>query len=156
RSSLTITVSLITPQAALARRLDPWAPPPDARVEVMRRLTEAGLDAWLGLAPVLPAITDDEASLDELLGRAAAGGVRHMFTNVLFLRSPTREKFLRWLAEEFPALVEAYEQAYAERVYLRGRYRDRIDALVRRLKARHGFVDADRGQDFAKPVQLPL
>jgi DNA repair photolyase len=156
RSSLTVTVSLITPDAALARRLDPWAPPPEVRIEVMRRLIEEGLDAWLGLAPVLPGITDGEARLDELLGRVAAAGVRHMFTNVLFLRSPTREKFLRWLAAEFPALVEAYAHAYGERVYLRGRYRDRIEALIRRLEARHGFVDADRGRDFTEPRQLPL
>jgi DNA repair photolyase len=156
RSQLSVTVSLITRHAELARKLDPWAPPPEVRIEVMRRLIEAGLDAWLGLAPVLPGITDDEPSLDELLGRVAGAGVRHMFTNVLFLRSPTKEKFLRWLDVEFPAYVEAYTRAYAERVYLRGRYRDRIEARVRDLKEKHGFVESDRGDDFAEPEQIPL
>jgi DNA repair photolyase len=155
RSRLSIHVSLITPDADLARRLDPWAPPPDVRIEVMRRLVEAGLDAWLGLAPVLPGITDDEASLDLLLGRVAAAGVRHMFTNVLFLRSPTREKFLRWLAADFPSLVEAYTRAYDGRVYLRGRYRDAIDARVRALKARHGFREPDDDEP-SRPEQMAL
>ncbi len=156
RSRLSIHVSLATPHAALARRLDPWAPPPEVRIEVMRRLVEAGLVAWLGLAPVLPAITDDEESLDLLLGRVAAAGVRRLFANVLFLRSPTKEKFLRWLAAEFPSYTEAYTRAYAERVYLRGRYRDAIDARVRALKAKHGFLDEERDGDFVEPEQIPL
>ena len=156
RSRLSVHVSLITPHAELARRLDPWAPPPDVRIEVMRRLVEAGLVAWLGLAPVLPAITDDEASLDLLLGRVADAGVRHMFSNVLFLRSPTREKFLRWLAADFPAYLEAYQRAYADRAYLGGRYRETIDARVRALRAKHGFLDAERDRDFEEPEQIAL
>jgi DNA repair photolyase len=155
RSLLGIHVSLITPHAELARKLDPWAPPPDVRIEVMRRLVEAGLSTSLGLAPVLPGITDDEKSLDLLLGRVAAAGVRRMFTNVLFLRSPTREKFLRWLASDFPAYTEAYTRAYADRVYLRGRYREVIDARVRALKARHGFLDRER-DEWAAPEQMKL
>lgn len=155
RSRLSVHVSLVTPHAPLARRLDPWAPPPDVRIEIMRRLVEAGLDARLGLAPVLPAVTDDEESLDVLLGRVAAAGVRHMFSNVLFLRSPTKEKFLRWLASEFPSHLEAYTQAYGERVYLRGRYRDAIDARVRALKRKHGFVEPEDDDD-AEPEQIAL
>jgi DNA repair photolyase len=156
RSRLSIHISLVTPHAELARRLDPWAPPPEVRLEVMRRLVEAGLVTWLGLAPVLPAITDDEPSLDLLLARVAAAGVRHLFTNVLFLRSPTKEKFLRWLAVEFPAYLESYRRAYGERVYLRGRYREVIDARVRHLEAKHGFLDEERDRDFAEPEQIPL
>jgi DNA repair photolyase len=155
RSHLGVHVSLITPHADLARRLDPWAPPPEVRIEMMRRLVEAGLETSLGLAPVLPGITDDEESLDVLLGRVAAAGVRRMFANVLFLRSPTKEKFLRWLAADFPAYVEAYTRAYADRVYLRGRFREKIDARVGALKRKHGFLDREY-DDPAEPEQIPL
>jgi DNA repair photolyase len=139
RSSLSIHMSLISADADLLRRLEPWAPPPEVRLEVMRRLTEAGLEVWLGMAPVLPAITDDEASLDRLLREARASGVTHLFFNVLFLRSPTKEKYFRWLEQEFPRLSEAYHNAYDARVYLSGAYRTKIDARVQRLAARHGF-----------------
>jgi DNA repair photolyase len=156
RSRLTVHVSLVTADADLARRLDPWAPPPDVRIEVMRRLVEAGLETWLGLAPVLPGLTDDERSLDLLLERVAAAGVRRLFTNVLFLRSPTREKFLRWLAAEFPSHVEAYARAYGDRVYLRGRYREAIDARLSALTRKHGFLEADGDDGDEPPPQLRL
>ena len=152
RSRLSVHVSLVTPHADLARRLDPWAPPPEVRIEVLRRLREEGLDARLGLAPILPALTDDEPSLDLLLARVRAAGVEKMFSNVLFLRSPTKEKFLRWLAAEFPRYHAAYERAYAGRAYLRGAYRERIDALLRRLRTKHGFVDGG-DEDHASPTR---
>jgi DNA repair photolyase len=157
RSSLTVNVSLITPHAALARRLEPWAPPPDVRIEVMRRLVEAGLDTCLALAPVLPALTDDVKSLDELLSKVSQAGVRRLFMNVLFLRSPTREKYLRWLAREYPQHLAAYEAAYAGRVYLHGPYREGINRLVRRLRERHGFVERREDErDPATAQQLAL
>jgi DNA repair photolyase len=156
RSRLTVHVSLISPHVELTRKLDPWAPPPAVRIEVMRRLAEAGIETCLGLAPVLPGLTDDEASLDLLLNRVAAAGVRRMFANVLFLRSPTREKFLRWLGAEFPRYLEAYERAYAHRVYLEGPYRQAIDALVHRLKRKHGFAEGRADHAWRRPEQIRL
>lgn len=157
RSELTVHVSLITPRADLARKLDPWAPPPEARIEVMRRLVEAGLDVGHALAPVLPGLTDDEASLDELLGRVRAAGVRRMFAQPLFLRSPTREKFFRWLEAEAPRLAPAYHAAYDRRVYLAGAYRRKLEALLGTLRERHGFAGrGDEDDDPAPPEQIPL
>ena len=153
RSHLWIRVSLISPHADLVRRLDPWAPPPAVRIDMMRRLHDAGIDAGLGLAPVLPALTDDEPSIDRLLGEVAAAGVRRMFMNILFLRSPTKEKYLRWLAAEHPRYLEAYERAYAGRVYLNGPYRDRMNEMVARLKRKHGFLDQDG--DGRAPAAVP-
>jgi len=138
KGSLHVQVSLISPHADLLRRLEPLAPPPVVRLEVMRRLAEEGIDVGFSLAPVLPGLTDGESDLDLLMSHVAAAGVRRMFQNVLFLRSPTKEKFLRFVAEEFPRYREAYEEAYRERVYLRGRYPRRIQALVKRLRQKHG------------------
>src|SRR5262245_50342321 len=58
RSELSVHVSLISSRAELLREIEPWAPPPEVRVEVMRRLREAGIETRLGLAPILPGITD--------------------------------------------------------------------------------------------------
>jgi hypothetical protein len=79
-----------------------------------------------------------------------------MFSNVLFLRSPTKEKFLRFLEAEFPRYHEAYARAYGPRAYLSGAYRERIDALVRRLKEKHGFRDGRHQEDGAPPHQRSL
>src|SRR5206468_2948813 len=100
-----------------------------------------------------------EDDLERLLAMAAAAGVRRLSWNVLFLRSPTREKYLRWLGGEFPRLLEAYEQAYGGRVYLGGSYRRRVARLVERLRWKHGFGEWSRDQAAplpAAPTQLDL
>jgi DNA repair photolyase len=136
---LSLHLSLISLRADLVRQLEPWAPPPQVRIDVLRRLCDAGLDPWLSISPVLPGLTDAEADLDALLAAARAAGVRHARYNVLFLRSPTREKYLEFLKPNYPKLHEAHERAYAGRVFLRGKYPERLRALFRTLAVRHGF-----------------
>jgi DNA repair photolyase len=110
------------------------------RIETLRRLVDAGLDAGLSVAPILPALTDRAEALDALLGEAAKAGVRRLFYTLLFLRSPTREKYLRWLGDEFPRYLEAYRRAYAGRTRLGGAYRRRMEALMEGLRERHGLA----------------
>ena len=143
------------PHAELLRRLEPWAPPPEVRIEVMRRLAEAGIDdvARPGPDAARRSPTTRRASTC-CSARVAAAGVRRMFANVLFLRSPTREKYLRWLAASSRATSRPTEKAYAGRVYLGGPYRERDRReLVGRLKRKHGFDgdDARRGATAAPP-----
>jgi DNA repair photolyase len=160
RSELSVHVSLISLDAGLLRRIEPWAPAPEVRLEVMRRLAEAEIRVSISVAPILPALTDGEAGLDALLAAAAAAGVRAAACNILFLRSPTREKYLRWIAREFPQYLEAYEDAYDGRVYLGGRYRERLHALVRRLREKHGLANAFGSEEGVRtptaPAQLRL
>jgi DNA repair photolyase len=141
RSTLSVSLSLISPDAGLLRQIEPWAPPPHVRLEVLRRLAGAGLDAGLALAPILPGLTDGEADIDSLLEQAAAAGVRRMSWRLLFLRSPTREKYLGWLGRAFPQLLGAHLQAYEGRSHLAGAYPERLRALVERLRTRHGLAD---------------
>jgi DNA repair photolyase len=159
RARLSVQVSLNSLDAELLRRIEPWAPPPDVRIEVLRRLAEAGLRVGLSLSPILPGITDQEEKLDALIGRAAAVGVRRMWGSLLFLRSPTREKYFDFLAREFPRYLEAYRRAYAGTSYLSGPYRERIEAMVRRLREKHGVSRDDAAESGAyarSPEQLGL
>ena len=159
RSILSIQVSLTSPRPDLLRRLEPWAPPPDVRIEVLRRLCAAGLRAGLSLSPILPGLTDRESDLDELIGTVKAAGVQRMWCSLLFLRSPTREKFFDFLSSEFPQYLEAYRRAYAGRSYLTGRYKERVHAMVQRLREKHGLTHeaaAEGGAYARRPEQLGL
>jgi DNA repair photolyase len=159
RSQLSVQVSLNSLDAPLLRRIEPWAPPPEVRIEVLRRLAEAGLRVGLSLSPILPGITDQEAGLDALIARAAGAGVRRMWGSLLFLRSPTREKYFAFIEREFPRYLEAYRRAYAGVSHLSGPYRERVEAMVRRLREKHGVLREDAavsGAYAAGPQQLGL
>src|SRR5213083_2975377 len=55
---LFVNVTFTTVNADLARILEPRAPRPDLRLEAVRQLNLAGVDAGVICAPVLPEITD--------------------------------------------------------------------------------------------------
>ncbi len=159
RSRLSMQISLNSLDAELLRRIEPWAPPPEVRIEVLRRLVEAGLSVGLSLSPILPGITDQEQGLDALIGRVAAVGVKRMWGSLLFLRSPTREKYFDFVAREFPRYLEAYRKAYAGSSHLAGPYRKRIEELVGRLREKHGMgrEEASVSGAWARlPEQLDL
>ena len=158
-SQLSVQVSLNSTDAELLRRIEPWAPAPGVRLEVLRRLAEAGLRVGLSLSPILPGITDQEAGLDDLIGRAAGVGVSRMWGSLLFLRSPTREKYLDFIAQEFPRYLAAYRRAYAGVSHLTGAYRTRVEQMVRRLREKHGVLREDAalaGAYVRVPEQLDL
>jgi DNA repair photolyase len=87
RSRVSVHFSLTSLDPELMRRLEPWAPPPDVRLEAMRRLGEVGIEVALNAMPILPGLTDAEPGLDALFARAAAAGVRRATARLLFLRS---------------------------------------------------------------------
>jgi DNA repair photolyase len=159
RGSLSVNISLVSLDASLLRRLEPWAPQPEVRIEVMRRLAAAGLRVSHSLAPLLPGLTDAEADLDALLTAVERAGVRRSWANLLFLRSPTRERFMAWLREAAPERVDAYERAYGNGAYLSRAVRERLMARVDRLRVRHGLAGPRALDEWAPggdPRQLTL
>jgi DNA repair photolyase len=78
RSKLTIHLSLITLDRELARRIEPRAPTPEARVRALERLAAAGIDVGINVMPVLPGITDRPAMLDAVVRRVKAAGASHV------------------------------------------------------------------------------
>ena len=101
-------VSIALLDRELQARLEPGAPSAEARLQLVRRITDAGLPCGVMVAPVLPMLTDSSEALDALLARIADAGATGATVMALHLRPGAREWFQAWLAREYPALVEPY------------------------------------------------
>ncbi len=132
-------VSIALVDRALQTHLEPGTPTPAARLDLVRRITGAGLDCGVMVAPVLPLLTDSDEALDAVLGEVAAAGATGATVLALHLRPGTREWFLGWLAREHPALVPRYERLYRRGAYVDGDYRRALARRVAPLLARHGL-----------------
>ena len=131
RSRLTVHLSLITLDRELARRVEPRAPTPEARLRALRRLGEAGLDVGINIMPVLPGITDHPDALSALVHRVSAGGASHINACALRLRSTSRKRYLPWLSAEFPELASRYARAYGADHQVNDRYREGLRQFLR-------------------------
>jgi DNA repair photolyase len=119
--------------------LEPGVPTPRARLDLVKSLTDAGLPCGVFLAPVLPGLTDDTASLDAALGAIGASGASGVTVIPLHLRPGAREWFMAWLRGAHPELVPRYERMYTRRAYVPAEYRSWLQQQVAPLLRRHGL-----------------
>ena len=77
------------------------------------------IDASVGMAPILPGLSDRPEQLAAVVRAAREAGATGIWANVLNLRPGTREHFLEHLAQDWPEQLERYERLYARRAYLR-------------------------------------
>jgi DNA repair photolyase len=129
----------------LHHALEPGVPSPRARLDLVRALADAGLPCGVFLAPVLPGLTDDDASLDAAIGAIAAAGASGVTVIPLHLRPGAREWFMAWLRGARPELVPRYERMYARRAYVPVEYRTWLAGRVAPILARHGLDRQSRG-----------
>jgi DNA repair photolyase len=137
---LFVNLTITTLDANLARILEPRAPRPDLRLATLRKLNEAGIDAGVICAPVLPEITDKPADLENLVRATKQAGGKYIFANPLFLKPCSAAVFLPFLEREFPSLVENYRRRFESRAFLSASYRKRISELMARFRRKHGFL----------------
>ncbi|WP_285648229.1 Rv2578c family radical SAM protein [Actinomycetospora sp. NBRC 106375] len=133
-----VSLALLDPE--LHRRVEPGTPTPRARLDLVRRIRDAGLPCGVFVAPVLPGLTDTDEALDALLGEIAYAGASGASVLALHLRPGTREWFHTWLAREHPELLERYAALYRRGAYVDAAYRRDLAARVRPLIERHGLT----------------
>ncbi|MCT2583211.1 intein-containing Rv2578c family radical SAM protein [Actinophytocola gossypii] len=131
---LGVSIALIDRE--LQRSLEPGTASPQARLELVRKIVDAGLPCGVFVAPVLPGLTDSIDQLDALLAAIADTGATGVTVLPLHLRPGAREWFAAWLVREHPELVPSYRQIYARGANADVRYRRwlgrRVGPLLRR------------------------
>jgi DNA repair photolyase len=153
RADVSVTFSVPTLDQKIWRYTEPHTAPPRQRLRALRTLVDAGINASVGVAPILPGLSDDPELLADVVRAARDHGATHVWANVLYLRPGTREHFLDKLAVIWPELVPMYQKLYAGRAYL-------PDAEVRPRRAAVAALArtvgvADRRQVKLVPVAPP-
>ncbi len=140
RSRLSVHVSLITVDRELARRLEPRAPTPEARLRGIARLRSHGIEVGVNVMPVLPGITDAAESVDALVRAVKSADASYAGACALRLQRTAREQYLPFIEAQFPELAARYRVAYARSHQVGARYRDGLRKQFARVCARHGVA----------------
>ena len=152
RAEVDVTFSVPTLDRDIWRRTEPGTAPPRQRLRALRILVDAGIDAGVGIAPILPGLSDRPELLADVVRAARDAGATGVWCNVLYLQPGTREHFLEHLARDWPALLPRYLALY--RSPYPGRavtapLKEEVDALARR------FAIADRRARPLEPAPAP-
>jgi DNA repair photolyase len=158
RARVGVTFSIPTLDEDVWRRTEPSTAHPRQRLRAITALVEAGIDARVGMAPILPGISDRPEQLREVVRAAREAGATGIWANLLFLRPGTREHFLTHLAEDWPEQLPRYEELYAGRAYLGSDDQKPVRSEVSRLARELGVRDRRRVklEPEPEPEQLSL
>jgi DNA repair photolyase len=138
-NTLVLNVTITTPNARLARLLEPRAPRPDMRLRTVSRLRQADLIAGVLCSPVLPGITDTAKALDSMASKAKAADASFFSAQPLFLKPCSKPTYLDFIHQHFPELEENYRQRYSSEAFVSPTYRKRVAALVKAIRIKHGL-----------------
>ncbi len=146
RTSVRLNLSIGTLDRDVWRLTEPGTPPPDRRVDAVRRLNDAGIPCGVLVAPILPGLSDAPEQLEAVVDACVAAGAVSISAIPLHLRPGVREHYLDWLEGARPDLVALYRKRFEGRNGPRAsqpkavteELSDRVRRLVRDAERRLG------------------
>jgi DNA repair photolyase len=115
RNLVRVGISVTTLDAGLSRLMEPRAPTPQRRLQMIRRLSAAQIPVRIMASPMIPALTDSE--LEAILGAGRDAGALHASWIMLRLPQEVSPLFQEWLSQHYP---------------------DRAGRILARLREMHG------------------
>ena len=156
RSGAQVFFSIPTLDEQVWRTTEPGTAPPASRLEAVRRLAAEGVEVGVGMAPILPGLSDDPSQLEAVVRAARDAGARTVWAAVVHLRPGVREHFLEALGRDWPEEVARYEALFANRAYLPSSVTAPLLEPVRRANAAAQTPRHRRPRQHAAPRQLQL
>jgi len=151
RVEVSVNVSVPTLDDRIWRTTEPGTAPPRRRLEIVRRLVDAGIRTNVAIAPILPGLSDRPELLAEAVAAAREAGAHHLWANVLNLRPGTKEHFLDSLERDWPEERARYDQLYGDRSYLPTDQAKAVTGYVASLAREH----ATKGRPPLRPRPVP-
>jgi DNA repair photolyase len=103
RQLVSVSISLASLDKTLIRKMEPRSSTPQARLDAIAALAEAGIPVLVLVAPIIPGINDDEIA--NILKAVTDVGARSASYTILRLPKTVEPVFLDWLQHNFPDRV---------------------------------------------------
>jgi DNA repair photolyase len=152
----SVCVSVTTLDPKLRNIMEPRTSPPQARLNAIRKLSEAGIPVSVNVAPIIPGLTDHE--MPAILKAAAEAGATSAGFTVVRLPHGDKALFENWLTTHFPDRKDKvlnrikamrggklYDAQWGSRMRGEGVFAEQIAQMFEVARRKAGFKD-DRGE----------
>ena len=153
-ASCTVYMSVPTVDEDAWRLLEPGTAHPLQRLRAVRELVDAGIDAGVLMAPVVPGFSSSRAKLERTIKAIADHGARFVGCNVMYLQDGTRSHFMKFIEREFPSMLPRFEKLYVKK-YPPDAYRKEVQGMVRVLQQRYGLTKREDAVTKREPEPPP-
>ena len=135
KTKCVVQMTLTTCDEDLCKKIEPNVSTTKERVEVLKRLYEAGIPTVVWLSPILPFINDTEENIRGIIKYCSEAKVYGVicFGMGLTLREGNREYFYEQLDQLFPRMKEKYIQTYGEQYQVNSPHNEALMKLFHQL-----------------------
>ena len=152
-----VSFTVTTIDDALARELEPGAPPTSARFRALKALSDAGIETRIALMPSLPFIEDTEENVVAIVEEAHRCGVKTIVPWFgMSLRDRQRAYFYERLDELFPGLKTRYIETYGDAYRCPSPHADALHQRFDDLCERYGIATSVKPSLAPNVSQLGL
>jgi DNA repair photolyase len=138
-----VTFTITTTDDSLAKKLEPGAPPPSARLHAMQELAEQGILTGVTMMPILPFIEDTEENISQIVRLSKASGATYIIPSFgMTLRDRQRAYYYAKLDQHFPGLRKEYERRYGNQYSAPARNHAQLEAHFHSLCQEAGLNTA--------------
>ena len=165
-NAVALNISVTTLDPKLQRILEPRTSPPQARLDAVAQLRDAGIPVGVMVAPIIPGITDHEVPAIV----AACGKAGAQYAGYVMLRLPwaVAPIFERWLDEHFPGHKEKvlgrvrhmrggklYDARWSKRQEGEGIFAEQVGAMFEVACRRAGIGERPKlsTASFRRPIE---
>ena len=123
----------------ISRFLEVKAPPVTSRIKALKELSEAGIDTYAFVGPIVPYFIHDEKKIKEIIDRLEEIGVKKIWFEHLNLNPKIKVRLFKYLQKESPELIPEFEKVDTEE------YREKLNKIIeKQMKGRRikmGYKD---------------
>ena len=138
RDNVELGATITTLDEDLSRLFEPRSSPPEARLTLLQEAKSKGIKTYVFLGPLLPYLSDSEASILALLKSVKEVDADYFYVDRLNLRFGVWKSLLSLLQEHFPHLTEDYRHILFN-ASASDAYSAKFASTVNRLAAREGL-----------------
>jgi DNA repair photolyase len=152
-----VTFTLTTVDDSLAKKIEPGAPLPSARLRAMQELSKHTILTGVTMMPILPLIEDTEENIAQIVSQAKANGAAYIIPSFgMTLRDRQRLYYYQKLDQHFPGLKQEYIRRFGNQYFAPAQNLPQLEAVFRRLCQQADLLTAIPQFTALKASQLKL
>jgi len=122
--NVSVGFTVTTLEDKVARFLEVMAPPVSQRLDALKNLHKAGIPTYAFVGPLLPHFMNNPQTINKLLDRLQAVGVKEVWFEHINLSSKIKARLFQYLKKQAPELIADFDKADTQE------YRDKLELMI--------------------------
>ena len=109
---LNVVITIPILDENLRKKIEPKAASIQKRLEVVKKIHDAGITVGVTSIPLFPYISDSESDVEKLVKTLSENGADYVIIDMLNFREEARDRVMEFIKNYYPDLISKYDELY--------------------------------------------